>query len=122
VITDHGSQFYANKKDKNGEGESQFEVFRESNGIKHIKARVKHPQTNGKVEKWYDTYEKHKPKFDNFDKFVNWYNTVRYHESLDTKHYLQTPHDAFWARLPQACMLKLFLDRMEYELYDKVQI
>jgi putative transposase len=119
VITDHGSQFYANKKDKNGVGESQFEVFLQDNGIKHIKARVKHPQTNGKVEKWYDTYEKHKSKFDNFDEFVNWYNTVRYHESLDAKHYLQTPNDAFWARLPQACMLKLFLDRMEYGLYDQ---
>ncbi|MBW6469961.1 MAG: hypothetical protein K0A90_01925 [Methanosarcinaceae archaeon] len=26
--------------------------------MRHIKARVKHPQTNGKVEKWHDLYKK----------------------------------------------------------------
>ncbi len=54
VITDRGSQFYANKKDKNDQSESSFEAFLIEHDIKHIKARVKHPQTNGKVEKWYD--------------------------------------------------------------------
>ena len=63
--------------------------------IKHIKARVKHPQTNGKLEKWNDTYELNRFRFDNFDNFVNWYNTVRFHEALDTKWYLQTPDNAF---------------------------
>ncbi len=58
VITDRGTQFYANKKDKNDESESRFEAFLSENQIKHIKARIKHPQTNGKVEKWFDLYEK----------------------------------------------------------------
>ena len=116
VITDRGSQFYANKKDKNGDSESSFESFLKSSGIKHIKARVNHPQTNGKVEKWYDLYEKQRSKFDNFDNLVNWYNTVRYHESLDTKHYLQTPDDAFWSRLPEAIKLNMFLKIVEAEL------
>jgi transposase InsO family protein len=116
VITDHGTQFYANKRDKNGEADGRFEKFLEANKIQHIKARIKHPQTNGKFEKWNDTYEKNRPRFDNFDNFVNWYNTVRFHESLDTKWYLQTPDTAFWARLPEGCKLKMFLDRMETEL------
>lgn len=116
VITDHGSQFHANKKDKNGNSESRFEAFLAENRIKHIKARIKHPQTNGKFEKWNDTYEKNRIRFDNFDNFVNWYNTVRFHESIDTKHYLQTPWDAFWSRLPVACLLRVFLDRMGREL------
>ncbi len=120
VITDHGSQFYANKKDSNGNSESSFEAFLKESGIKHIMARIKHPQTNGKVEKWYDLYEKHRDKFESFDIFVNWYNTVRFHESLDTKHYLQTPYEAFLSRLPQACMLNLFLKLMEHELYEKM--
>ncbi|RZB32204.1 MAG: hypothetical protein AEth_00527 [Candidatus Argoarchaeum ethanivorans] len=51
VITNRGSQYYANKKDKHDESESRFEAFLKERGIKHIKARVKHPQTNGKVEK-----------------------------------------------------------------------
>ncbi len=42
-----------------------------------------------------------KTKYKNFDKFVNWYNTVRYHESLDTDQYLMTPNEAFWTRLPE---------------------
>lgn len=113
VITDRGSQYYANKKDKHGESESKFEAFLKGHGIKHIKARVKHPQTNGKVEKWHDLYEKQRIKFKSFADFVKWYNTVRYHESLDTKHYLQTPEDAFWSRLPDGCKLNVFLKRME---------
>ena len=119
AMTDHGTQFYANKRDKNGDADSRFENFLEKNKIKHIKARVKHPQSNGKFEKWNDTYEKNRYRFDNFDNFVNWYNSVRYHESLETKHYLQTPDDAFWARLPQACMLKMFLNIAEEEFNVK---
>ncbi|MDM7913632.1 MAG: IS481 family transposase [Methanotrichaceae archaeon] len=119
VITDRGTQFYANKKDKSGEGNSKFATFLEKAGVTHIKARVNHPQTNGKIEKWYDTYEKNRINFENFDIFVNWYNTVRFHESLDTKHYLQTPEDAFWSRLPQESVLKVFLNRMEAGLNAK---
>jgi len=116
VITDRGSQYYANKKDKNGESEIKFEVFLKEHDIKHIKARVKHPQTNGKVEKWYDLYEKQRSKFDSFADFAKWYNIVRYHESLITKHYLQTPEDAFWSRLPDGSKLNVFFKRMEVEL------
>jgi putative transposase len=116
VLTDRGTQFYANKRDKNGNAESRFENFLEKNKIKHIKSRVNHPQTNGKVEKWNDTYELNRFKFENFDNFVNWYNTVRFHESLDTKWYLQTPDIAFWARLPEGCKVGMFLNRMETEL------
>ena len=116
VLTDRGTQFYANKRDKNGNADSRFENFLEKNKIKHIKARVNHPQTNGKVEKWNDTYELNRFKFENFDNFVNWYNTVRFHESLDTKWYLQTPDIAFWSRLPDGCKLGMFLNRMETEL------
>ena len=49
-ITDHGAQFYANKRDKDGKAEHGFEKFLEECGIKHILCRYKHPQTNGKVE------------------------------------------------------------------------
>ena len=116
VMTDHGTQFYANKRDKNGDADSRFENFLKDNKIVHIKTRIKHPQTNGKFEKWNDTYEKNRARFDIFDNFMNWYNTVRFHESLDTKWYLQTPDSAFWSRLPDGCKLKMFLDRMETEL------
>ena len=113
VITDHGTQFYANKIDKKGHSKSAFGQFLADNEIVHILAAIKHPQTNGKIEKWYHTYEKSRKSFSDFDKFLNWYNSVRFHESLDEKHYLQTPEDAFWSRLPDGCTLKVFLYRME---------
>jgi putative transposase len=122
VLTDRGTQFFANKRDKNGKAGSRFENFLEENKIKHIKSRVNHPQTNGKIEKWNDTYEINRFRFENFDNFVNWYNAVRFHESLDTKWYLQTPDIAFWSRLPEGCKLGMFLNRMETELNDYQRI
>ncbi|MCX6668239.1 MAG: hypothetical protein NTV25_00305 [Methanothrix sp.] len=34
--------------------------------------------------------KKNRSRFDNFDNFMNLYNTIRFHELLDTKCYLQT--------------------------------
>lgn len=101
---------------KNGDAESRFESFLEDFKISHIKSRVNHPQTNGKFEKWNDTYEKNRFRFENFDKFLNWYNNVRYHESLDMDQVLQTPQEAFWERLPIICKFRLFMDRAEEEM------
>jgi hypothetical protein len=36
VITDHGTQFFANKTDKNGESESAFDAFLAKNEIKQF--------------------------------------------------------------------------------------
>jgi transposase InsO family protein len=86
------------------------------NSMRDILSPVKRPQVNGKIERWNDTYEKNRFRFDNFYDFMNWYNTVRFHESLDTKWYLQTPDIAFCARLLEECKLGMFLNRMETEL------
>ena len=57
ILTDHGSQFYANKKDRKGKAKSRFDEFLEKEGIEYILARVKHPQTNGKIERWFGLLE-----------------------------------------------------------------
>jgi transposase InsO family protein len=44
VLTDRGSQFYANESERREKGISQFEAFLAKNGIKHILCRVNHPQ------------------------------------------------------------------------------
>jgi len=49
VLTDRGTQFYASKRDNEGNAENGFELFLIDHGIKPILARVKHPQTNGKI-------------------------------------------------------------------------
>ena len=70
VITDHGSQFTANKFDKNGKAYSQFEEFCKDNNIKHILCRVKHPQSNGKIERWFGLYRQKIDQFVNLKEFV----------------------------------------------------
>ena len=58
VLTDHGSQFWANKRDKRGHAVHAFEQYLKKCHIKHVLCRVGHPQTNGKLEKFHDLYPK----------------------------------------------------------------
>jgi len=99
TITDHGSQFYANRRDKNGEADHSFEKFLEENRIKHILCRYNHPQSNGKIEKWFDLYRIHRRRFETFEEFVVWYNH-RPHGSLNLRR-AETPEMAFWRKMPE---------------------
>ncbi|WP_456329214.1 IS481 family transposase [Archaeoglobus sp.] len=119
LISDNGSEFGAHRRNGKKEWDSRFKRHVESLGIKLITSRIKHPQTNGKIEKFFDCYNRYRDDFDRLDDFVYWYNNVRFHESLDTKHYLQTPEDAFWSRLPVEVRVglaaKLFDEVLENE-------
>jgi putative transposase len=88
-ISDRGSQFMNNM-----EGYSEFQEFLKLKKIKHIKCRIKHPQSNGKIEKWWDCYENHRKAFETLDKLLKWYNEVRPHRSLNFD-VLETPEQAF---------------------------
>lgn len=88
-IMDHGSQFVSNL-----EGNSKFQDFLGKNRIKSILCRIKHPQSNGKIEKWFDTYERHRDAFRSKEEFISWYNSVRPHRSLRWD-LLETPSQAF---------------------------
>jgi hypothetical protein len=57
LLTDRGSQFYANEGERKEKGISQFEAYLAEHGIKHLLCRVNHPQTNGKLERFYGVYE-----------------------------------------------------------------
>lgn len=57
ILTDRGTQFYANDGDRKESGISQFEQYLANAGIKHILCRVNHPQTNGKLERFYGVLE-----------------------------------------------------------------
>ncbi len=92
-IMDHGSQFVSNLG-----GDSKFQEFLAKQGIKPIFCRIKHPQSNGKVEKWFDTYEQHRDAFPNIEKFLEWYNEIRPHRSLNFDE-LETPQQAFIRKL-----------------------
>ncbi len=88
----------ANKRDKDGGTRHRFEEFCRENGVRHILCRYNHPQSNGKLEKWFDLYRRHRDDFESFEAFIDWYNRVRPHMSLDWAN-LETPEKAFWRKL-----------------------
>ena len=97
VITDHGSHFYANKRNKKGEAKHSFEEYCKQREIKQTLCKYNHPQSNGKMEKWFDTYNRHRDDFDSIQEFVDWYNRIRPHMSLNFDE-LETPEQAFYRK------------------------
>ena len=89
VISDHGAQFMNNM-----EGYSRFQEFLKEHKIQHIPCRIKHPQSNGKIEKWFDCYDKRRNNFKTKEGFLHWYNEIRPHRSLKFE-VLETPIQAF---------------------------
>jgi len=89
-ISDHGTQFIKTLANDY----CRFQDFLKQNSIKHILCRIKHPQSNGKIEKWFDTYAKHRHAFKTKEEFLYWYNEVRPHRSLNFE-ILETPQQAF---------------------------
>lgn len=102
-ISDHGSQFYGERRDKHGLADHAFENFLKFEGIKQILCGVNHPQTNGKVEKWFDFYEHHRSRYCSLAELLDWYNN-RMHGSLNM-HYAETPNQAFVRKLPPECWM-----------------
>lgn len=69
VMSDHGTQF-----------EEQFAEALKQAGSKHIKARVKHPQSNGKAERAIQTIKKLWDELGSFNKAVEHYKKEATHE------------------------------------------
>ena len=86
VMTDHGSQYYANHPGAIQEN-TQFRIVLDVLGIKHYVARVNRPQTNGKVERFFLSYktEYTTGTFANLADYVKHYNGARPHMSLNYK-------------------------------------
>ena len=95
VMTDHGSQFYANHPNAKQDN-TLFRSTLNFLGIKHSLARVNRPQTNGKVERFFETYKTEflKDTFSTLGDYIEHYNNVRLHMSL---HY-KTPREV-WEEL-----------------------
>jgi len=73
--------------------------------IDHIYSRVNHPQTVGKLERFHQTYQKHRGRFNTLEEFVKWYNDVRVHMSLNMRH-AETPSQAFIRKMEPAVWFK----------------
>jgi len=97
ILTDHGTQFVAAKSRE--KAKHRFKEFLKENGIRHIVARKNHPQTNGKVERFFGLMEQKLNLFGSVEEFVEWYNYVKPHMSLNFDE-LETPYQAFLRKLP----------------------
>ena len=94
VLSDKGTQFYNSKKNIKGVlTSSLFEQKLNELGIEFWTSRRNHPQTNGKMEKWFDTMKKRRKKHpeETLQEFVKWYNEERIHHALDYK----TPEEVY---------------------------
>ena len=58
VLSDHGSTLCDNESGGRAKGEGRFEKYLREKGIRHILARVNHPQTNGKLERVHGEIER----------------------------------------------------------------
>ena len=98
VMSDHGTQFVAVDTEGKTLGESQFAQAVKSIGSKHIKSRVKHPQSNGKAERVIGTIKQLWKAFGSMTKAIEHYNYKRPHRSL-TNGKLRTPYQAFLEKM-----------------------
>lgn len=94
--SDRGTQFYPNKRNKNGQASHVFQEALEELGIIFIPSKRRHPQTNGKNEKFFDILDKEfDERFECIEEFIDWYNNERLSEAVDH----MTPNEAYKKRL-----------------------
>lgn len=98
VLSDKGTQFFVNKKNKKRERIlSEFEQELKQLSIELWTSRRNHPQTNGKMEKWFHTLKQRMRKHpdESLQEIVRWYNEERIHHALGYK----TPEEVYREKL-----------------------
>ncbi len=128
ILTDRGTRFYATESEAKRKGASRFEQRLVELGIRHMLARVRHPQTNGKLERLHGEMQRKLRRFeaassaktkrgasedshvggpfcvaparDPVERFMEWYNHDWPHMSIDWDN-LETPARAFKRKMPR---------------------
>ena len=81
ILTDNGTQFTPARAES-----GPFTKWCEERNIKHILGRVHHPQTNGKIERWFGTYKtEFDERFKTLEAFLIFYNETRIHQGISYK-------------------------------------
>jgi transposase InsO family protein len=95
ILSDHGTQWAAS----NG-GDTRFDEWCESKGIRHVMGGVRKPTTQGKVERWHGSIRREanlpgEATLEEYDalmsRYIEFYNETRPHWALD----LKTPSSVF---------------------------
>lgn len=93
LLSDNGSCYIAR----------DLAEYLEGQGIKHVRSKPYHPQTQGKIERYHrslkniielDNYWQPGELEDQISAFVDYYNNRRYHEALNNL----TPADVYFGR------------------------
>ena len=89
LLSDHGTEFHSIR---GGKGASKLDGYCREAGIGHMMGRVRHPQTQGKIERSRSSAIGEMSFFgptgtleelrDTMARYVEWYNTERPHQSL----------------------------------------
>jgi len=94
--SDRGSQFIPSKFNKKGEAMHEFQEALKELGIIFIPSKRRHPQTNGKLERFFGILDKEfDERFETLDEFIEWYNNERPSEAVD----YMAPNEAYKKRL-----------------------
>lgn len=94
--SDRGSQFIPSKYDKKGKANSEFQETIADIGIIFIPSRKRHPQTNGKLEKFHHILDtEFDERFATIEQFITWYNNERLSEAID----YETPNERYKKRV-----------------------
>lgn len=102
ILSDHGTEFFSMK---GGKGRSKLDRWCREKGIEHITGRVRHPQTQGKIERSHESANNEIECFGSMDTladarktisdWISFYNTERPHQALG----YECPFDAFIEKL-----------------------
>ena len=94
--SDRGAQFFPNKRDKEGNAFHEFQEVLKELGIIFVPSKRRHPQTNGKIEKFFHILDtEFDERFETIDDFFDYYNNKRPSEAVD----YMTPNEAYKKRL-----------------------
>ncbi len=99
ILTDRGIQFYAVEAGDRLRGLTAFEKYLIESEIRQVLSRVSHPQTNGKVERFFRTVKDKRRFFGSIDELMEWYNVTRPHMSLNLD-VIETPYQAYLRKMP----------------------
>ena len=109
VNTDRGAQFYANLAEGKERGETEFERYLKEEGVRHVVSRVNNPQTNGKIERLWLEYDKHRWRYRTLKEWIEVSNDL-IHGALRE---LETPREAWQRKLPEESLLRLYVKQIE---------
>lgn len=94
--SDRGAEFFPNKKDKHGKALHKFQEALANLGIIFVPSKRRHPQTNGKLERFFGILDKEfDERFKDLNEFIEWYNDERASEAVD----YMAPNEAYKKRL-----------------------